>query len=145
MSVQIVEINCPGCGAPVALETTKCKYCSRPIVIKTFNDMNNYIINQFYTFNYDGKFFYYDFCKKVIMQVSEKLFDIINKYSLGQALIDEEKSYLYELKNYGLINQTSCGDVDVSRGTSRRYASLCSSLERVVIIIGSNACRSDVE
>ena len=42
MSVQIVEINCPGCGAPVALETTKCKYCSRPIVIKTFNDMNEF-------------------------------------------------------------------------------------------------------
>lgn len=39
MSVQILDLKCPGCGAPVSDEQKKCNWCSRPIVIKTFSDM----------------------------------------------------------------------------------------------------------
>jgi len=39
MSNQTVSINCPGCGAPVSIEDTRCQYCDRPIAISTFNSI----------------------------------------------------------------------------------------------------------
>lgn len=35
----VIEIKCPGCGAPVSTETKECEYCHRPIVISTFNNV----------------------------------------------------------------------------------------------------------
>ena len=54
MSVKIVELLCPGCGAAVGLEQKKCKYCSRPIIIQTFDDMETLpppVLTK-YTFSY---------------------------------------------------------------------------------------------
>ncbi len=39
MAYNVVELNCPGCGAPVTTETQNCEYCGRPIVISTFNSV----------------------------------------------------------------------------------------------------------
>ncbi len=38
MAVEIVELKCPSCGAPVTLETKVCEYCASPIVIRTVNN-----------------------------------------------------------------------------------------------------------
>lgn len=40
MSSQIVELECPGCGAAISTQTKKCPYCQRQIVITTFNSIN---------------------------------------------------------------------------------------------------------
>ena len=32
--VEIIELKCPGCGAPINRETTKCKYCHKEMIIK---------------------------------------------------------------------------------------------------------------
>lgn len=37
MSHTILDITCPGCGAPVSTADKDCKYCGRPIIISTFN------------------------------------------------------------------------------------------------------------
>ncbi|MDL2241993.1 hypothetical protein LJB91_03710 [Bacteroidales bacterium OttesenSCG-928-L03] len=39
MSTQTVNLECPGCGAGVAISEKVCKYCDRPIVITTFNSV----------------------------------------------------------------------------------------------------------
>lgn len=39
MSQQIVEINCPGCGARVTTGQVECEWCHQPIVISTFNSV----------------------------------------------------------------------------------------------------------
>lgn len=39
MSQQIVEINCPGCGARVTTGQNECEWCHQPIVISTFNSV----------------------------------------------------------------------------------------------------------
>lgn len=39
MSQQIVEINCPGCGARVTTGQSECEWCHQPIVISTFNSV----------------------------------------------------------------------------------------------------------
>lgn len=39
MSQQIVEINCPGCGARVTTGQSECEWCHQPIVISTFNSI----------------------------------------------------------------------------------------------------------
>jgi len=36
---KIIDLNCPGCGAPVSTEQKNCKYCKRPIVITSIMDM----------------------------------------------------------------------------------------------------------
>lgn len=40
MSYQVVELECPGCGAAISTQTKKCPYCQRQIVITTFNSIN---------------------------------------------------------------------------------------------------------
>lgn len=39
MSHSVIEMNCPGCGAPVFVSDKTCKYCHRPVVISTFNNV----------------------------------------------------------------------------------------------------------
>lgn len=39
MSQQIVEINCPGCGARVSTGQTECEWCHQPVIISTFNSV----------------------------------------------------------------------------------------------------------
>lgn len=39
MSHQIVDLECPGCGASVSTETQTCPYCFRPLVIRTLNNI----------------------------------------------------------------------------------------------------------
>lgn len=39
MSQQIVEINCPGCGARVTTGQVECEWCHQPVVISTFNSV----------------------------------------------------------------------------------------------------------
>ena len=38
---QIINLNCPGCGAPVSTEQEICMYCQRPIVIASFSDVQS--------------------------------------------------------------------------------------------------------
>lgn len=39
MGQQIVELNCPGCGARVNTSQKECDWCHKPIVISTFNSV----------------------------------------------------------------------------------------------------------
>lgn len=39
MSQQIVEINCPGCGARVSTGQNECEWCHNPIIVSTFNSV----------------------------------------------------------------------------------------------------------
>lgn len=39
MENRVCGLECPGCGAPVALNSSKCAYCSRPLIIRTFNSV----------------------------------------------------------------------------------------------------------
>lgn len=39
MSQQIIELNCPGCGARVSTRQSECDWCHKPIVISTFNSV----------------------------------------------------------------------------------------------------------
>ena len=39
MAHQVVDIQCPGCGAPVDTGQKECIYCHRPVVITTFNSV----------------------------------------------------------------------------------------------------------
>jgi len=39
--MEIVKLNCPGCGAPVTTTVKTCEYCSRPIVITTFSSVQS--------------------------------------------------------------------------------------------------------
>ena len=50
MASHIVEINCPGCGAPVAANQETCEYCHAPVYITSFNsisDMNMLQANKY--------------------------------------------------------------------------------------------------
>lgn len=50
MAHNIIELECPGCGAPISISTKQCPYCFRDIVIKTFNSvesMTNLDINKY--------------------------------------------------------------------------------------------------
>jgi tetratricopeptide (TPR) repeat protein len=38
MTPQVINLNCPGCGAPVSTSQKTCEYCSRPIVIASLAD-----------------------------------------------------------------------------------------------------------
>lgn len=38
---QIVELNCPGCGARVTTGQQNCEYCHNSVVISTFNSVSN--------------------------------------------------------------------------------------------------------
>ena len=39
MATQVIEINCPGCGARVSTGQKECDWCHNPIVISTFNSV----------------------------------------------------------------------------------------------------------
>lgn len=39
MSYQIIELNCPGCGARVSSDQNECIYCHKPVIISTFNSV----------------------------------------------------------------------------------------------------------
>lgn len=41
VSQQVIDMRCPGCGAPTSTGETTCKYCYRPVVITTFNSVYN--------------------------------------------------------------------------------------------------------
>ncbi len=41
MAHQIVELECPGCGAPITTSTRQCPQCFREIVISTFRSVNS--------------------------------------------------------------------------------------------------------
>jgi len=39
---QTVNLNCPGCGAPVSTSQKQCVYCNRPIVITSFRTTQSF-------------------------------------------------------------------------------------------------------
>ena len=39
MAHQVIDLKCPGCGAPTSTGETFCRYCGRPVVISTFNSV----------------------------------------------------------------------------------------------------------
>jgi len=39
MSLDIVKIDCPGCGAPVNISQKTCIYCEKPVIISSFNSV----------------------------------------------------------------------------------------------------------
>ena len=39
MSVDVLDIKCPGCGMPVSTGQNICEWCNRPIIITTFNSV----------------------------------------------------------------------------------------------------------
>jgi tetratricopeptide (TPR) repeat protein len=39
--MEVVKLNCPGCGGPVSSSIKTCEYCSRPIVITTFSSVQS--------------------------------------------------------------------------------------------------------
>lgn len=39
MAYQVIDMKCPGCGAPASTGETTCKYCHRPVIISTFNSV----------------------------------------------------------------------------------------------------------
>ena len=39
VSTEVIDLACPGCGAPVSTSDAVCKYCRRPVVITTFNSV----------------------------------------------------------------------------------------------------------
>lgn len=41
MAQQIVELECPGCGARVSTGQMECEYCHKPIIISSFNSVYN--------------------------------------------------------------------------------------------------------
>jgi tetratricopeptide (TPR) repeat protein len=39
MTIEVINLNCPGCGAPAAISSKSCEYCDRPVVIRTFQSV----------------------------------------------------------------------------------------------------------
>lgn len=39
MPQQVIDLLCPGCGAPVSTEYKQCEYCGKPIVISSFSNV----------------------------------------------------------------------------------------------------------
>lgn len=39
MSQRVIQLTCPGCGAPVAPNATKCEFCEQPIIVTSFNSI----------------------------------------------------------------------------------------------------------
>lgn len=39
MAHQVIDLKCPGCGAPSSTGETTCRYCGRPVIISTFNSV----------------------------------------------------------------------------------------------------------
>ena len=52
MAMEVVDLKCPGCGAPLDTTQTNCKYCARPIVVRTlntFSTMNKEMADKYQT------------------------------------------------------------------------------------------------
>ena len=50
MTTKIIDIKCPNCGSAVDTGQKTCKYCKQPIIISTFNSVNDMpmpMINQY--------------------------------------------------------------------------------------------------
>ena len=41
MEITVHKINCKSCGAPVTIDNSICEYCKEPIIISTFNSVQN--------------------------------------------------------------------------------------------------------
>lgn len=41
MPYQVIELNCPGCGARVSISQKICEYCKEPVIISSFNSVNS--------------------------------------------------------------------------------------------------------
>lgn len=39
MGMQVIELNCPGCGARVSTGQSECEYCGKPIIISSFSSV----------------------------------------------------------------------------------------------------------
>ncbi|MBR0277337.1 MAG: hypothetical protein IJQ50_02605 [Clostridia bacterium] len=39
MAHQVIEINCPGCGARVSTGQKECEWCHNPVIVSTFNSV----------------------------------------------------------------------------------------------------------
>lgn len=39
MAHQVIEINCPGCGARVSTAQKECEWCHGPVIVSTFNSV----------------------------------------------------------------------------------------------------------
>lgn len=47
---KFIDISCPGCGAAVSTGQKNCKFCSRPVIITSFNsvyEMNPQVVNKY--------------------------------------------------------------------------------------------------
>ena len=42
MAYQVIDLNCPGCGAGVSTSQKQCNFCGRPIVITSFSDIQSF-------------------------------------------------------------------------------------------------------
>lgn len=65
--------------------------------------MNKQKNNNFYLFAFQNKYFYYDFTQNLILQVTKKLFTIIDKYIKEQFLAQDEIVYIESLQKNGLL------------------------------------------
>jgi len=65
--------------------------------------MSKQNINNFYLFEFQNKHFYYDFTQNLILQITEKLFKIIDKYIKVQYLTQDELVYIEGLQKNGLL------------------------------------------
>ncbi len=56
MAHQVIQMNCPGCGAPVDTAQRECKYCHNPVTISTFNSVMSMPMPQLnkYTRSYEA-------------------------------------------------------------------------------------------
>jgi tetratricopeptide (TPR) repeat protein len=41
MAIQVLDITCPGCGAPVRTDQQTCEWCQNPIVITSFTSVSS--------------------------------------------------------------------------------------------------------
>ncbi len=41
MNAQVISLDCPGCGAPVATSDKICGYCDKPIIITSFSSIQD--------------------------------------------------------------------------------------------------------
>ena len=57
----------------------------------------------YYLFTFQNKYFYYDFTQNLILQVTKKLFTIIDKYIKEQCLAQDELVYIESLQKNGLL------------------------------------------
>jgi tetratricopeptide (TPR) repeat protein len=89
--VQILDLKCPGCGAPSDSQGANCDYCGRPIVITSFRDLSDIIGSDLSKYSVA----YTDFAKKNPESVQIQLALAICKIKLNQ--FESAKRVLTEL------------------------------------------------